>query len=444
MPVNRTNEIHCENCGAATTAGAAGIRYCLDCSLYVCVRCWDSGRRRCHDCVRSAAGTSRRGASIRTARRADRRLREAAWHADTIAVIRVATDDPEAWIEHACLTIKSATAKRAGVRALARLRGQRREQARSLGERLRRNAHNADAALERAAAALGDDRPSAEAAWQVPLARGHPANAVRRMLSRSYAAAVAAVLVVAVVAVAMVIVPSWLLGRAGNQPAREGTLAGNDSVGPSSVALPAPSPGDGEVAAGAPREATLTVNFDAGRMGQGLGTEWVQTSGGADAVALVPFPNAVNRSARLQSIDMAGAEACRPVAPTPVRVSRLFVEVLLSEPTTTAVVVARNASGSGELRMSLGASENTFTVDGAIPLVRAAGLPAGEWLGAEILADSGQTLWRLDGGSVGTLVEETIDVDALGAIDEVCLAVSTDSTGAAHFDNLTVVISEEG
>ena len=444
VPVNRTDEIHCENCGASTTAGAAGIRYCLECSLYVCVRCWDSARSRCHDCVRSAAGTSRRGASIRTARRADRRLREAVWHADTIAAIRVATDDPDAWIEHACLTIKSATAKRAGVRALARLRGQRREQARSLGERLRRNAHNAEAALERAAAALGDDRPSAEALRQVPLARRHPANAVRRMLSRSYAAAVAAVLVVAAVAVAMVIVPAWLPGREGNDPAREGTLAGNDSAGPSSVPSPAPSPGDGAVATGALAEATLIVDFNDGRMGQGLGAEWVQTSGGADAVALAPFPNAVNRSARLQSIDVAGAEACRSVAPSAVRINRLFVEVLLSEPSSTAVVIARNASGSRELRVSLGAWDSTFTVDGASPLARGGGLPVGEWLGAEIIADDGQTLWRLDGGSSGTVMEATIDVDALRAIDEVCLAVSTDSTGAAHFDNLTVVIPEEG
>ena len=442
--MNRTSKIHCENCGASTTADTSGIRYCLDCDLYVCIRCWSSARGRCNDCVRSTAGISQRGGSIRTARRADRRLREAARQANTIALTGVPTEDTDARIEHACLTIKSATATRAGARALARLRGQRADQARSLAERLRRHAREADVALERAAAALGDGLPSAEAIRQVSLAHPHAANSVRRMLGRSYAAGIAAALVVAVVAVAIVIVPAWLPGRAGNQPAREGTLAGNDSVSPSSVASPAPSPGDGEVAAGAPAEAILTVDFDAGRMGQGLGTEWVQTSGSTDAVVLAPFPNAVDRSARLQSIDAAGAEACRPVASTPVRVSRLFVEVLLSEPATTAVVIARNASGPGELRVSLGSSENTFTVNGASPLARGAGLPAGEWLRAEIIADGGQTLWRLDGGSSGTVVEETIDVDALRAIDEVCLAVSSDSTGAAHFDNLTVVIPEEG
>ena len=440
--VNRTSKIHCENCGASTSANSSGIRYCLDCDLYVCVRCWDSPRDRCQDCVRSTAGTSRRGASIRTLRRADRRLREAARHANTIALIDAATDDPEARIEHACLTIKSATATRAGVQALARLGGQRADQARSLAERLRRHTHEAEAALERAAAALRDGGPTAEAVRQASPVHAHPANPVRRMLSRSYAAP-AAVLVVAVVAAAM-FVPAWLPGREGNQSARDGTLAGNDSVGAPSDPSPAPGSGDGEVAAGAPAEATLTVDFDAGRMGQGLGPEWVQTTGGADAVELAPFPNAVNRSARLESIDVVGAEACRPVAPTPVRISRMVVEILLSEPTTTAVVIARNVSGSGELRVSLGASDSTFTVDGASPLARGTGLPSGKWLRAEIIADDGQTLWRLDGGSSGTVMETTIDVDALRAIDEVCLAVSTDSTGAAHFDNLTVVIPEEG
>ena len=390
------------------------------------------------------AGRSRRGASLRTARRADRRLREAARHANTLALIGASSDEVDPWIEHACLTIKSASARDRGSRAVARVRGARADHARSLAERIRRHSDEVEAALERAGAALASSvSAGAQAPPQLFLATAQPTDARPHTLS-PIREAVAAVVVLAFLVVMVVVVPAWLAGGAGNQPARDGTLAGNDAVGPSSVASPGPSPGDGEVAAGAPREATLTVDFDAGRMGQGLGTEWVQTSGGADAVALAPFPNAVNRSARLQSIDVAGAEACRPVASIPVRVSRLFVEVLLSEPTTTAVVIARNASGSGELRVTLGASENTFTVDGAIPLARGAGLPAGEWLGAEILAVSGQTLWRLDGDSVGTLVEETIDVDALGAIDEVCLAVSTDSTGAAHFDNLTVVISEEG
>ena len=380
---------------------------------------------------------------MRTARRADRRLRETARQADTIALVGVSTADPDLWIEHACLTIKSATATRAGGRAISRLRGQRREGAQSLAERLRRHADEADAALERAAAALSTSGPTAEAPQYVTLVRASPANSVRRMLRRS-SAAVAAVLVVAAVVAAMMIVPARLPDRDANESAREGTLAGNDSVARSPVASPAPSSDDREAVAGVPASASLTVDFDTVRMGEGLGAGWVQTSGGADAVALAPFPNAVNRSARLRSIDLAGAEVCRPVALAPVRVNRMVVEVLLSEPSTTAVVIARSASGSGELRVSLGASDSTLTVDGAGPLARGGGLPAGVWVRAEIVSDEGRTLWRLDGGSSGTVLEETIDVDALAGIDEVCLAISTDSTGTAHFDNLTVVIPEEG
>ena len=319
MPVDRT-EIHCENCGASTTADASGIRYCLECSLYVCARCWDSARSRCHACVQSAAGTSRRGASIRTARRADRRLRETLWHANAIARIVDGTGDSEAWIEHACLTIKSATAARAGGRALGRLRGRRADEARALATRLRRHAHAADAALVRAASALADGLPPGDVPRQVVLMATDPGNAARRWLSRSSAAA-AAVLLVAAVAAAIVIPPAWLPGLAGNQPAREGTLAGNDSAGPSSVASPESAPADGEIAGGSPAEAALSVDFDAGRMGEGLGTGWVQTFGGPDAVAVAPFPTAVNRSARLESIDVAGAEACRSIAPTTVRVN---------------------------------------------------------------------------------------------------------------------------
>ena len=325
---------------------------------------------------------------------------------------------------------------------MSRLRGQRREGARSLAERLRRHADEADAALERAVAALSGSGPSAEAPQYISLVRASPANLVRRVLGGS-SAAVAAVLVVAALVAAMMIVPAWLPGRDADESAREGTLAGNDSVASSPVTSPAPSADAGEVAAGVPA-ASLTVDFDTVRMGEGLGEEWVQTSGGADAVALAPFPNAVNRSARLRSIDVGGAEVCRPVALAPVRVNRMIVEVLLSEPSTTAVVIARSASGSGELRVSLGASDSTFTIDSAGPLARGGGLPAGEWVRAEIVSEDGRTLWRLDGGSSGTVMEQTINVDALAGVDEICLAVSTDSTGAAHFDNLTVVIPKEG
>ena len=439
--MNRTSVIHCENCGVPATVDASGIRYCLECDLYVCVPCWDTARGRCPNCVRSTTRQPRRDASLHTARRADRRLREAARHANTIAQIDASSDDGKARDDLDCLTVKATTARKTGLRALAR--GKRSGHVRSLAERIGRHSTEAEAVLARAGAALADSLPvGAQDLRRAPVARARAALTLPSFLRGSRAVA-PAVMAFAAVVVAAVIVPVWLLGPEGHQSPLEGILAGNDSADPASVPSPGPSSGDGPVGPGAPAGTLLTVDFNAGRMGAGLGTGWMQTSGGEDAVALAPFPTAVDRSARLRSIDVAGAEACRPVAPTTVRITRLFVDVLLSE-TTTAFVIARDASRSVELRVSLRASDSTFTLDGGSPLAMGGRLPVGEWLRTEITARDGQTLWRVDGGSSGIVIEETIDVGALTAIDEVCFAVSTDSTGPAHFDNLSVEISEEG
>ena len=63
---------------------STGAQYCLDCNLYVCQGCWNSSKSRCTVCAAATtpAPTGRdRGASLRTARRADFRLRQAATEA---------------------------------------------------------------------------------------------------------------------------------------------------------------------------------------------------------------------------------------------------------------------------------------------------------------------------------------------------------------------------
>jgi hypothetical protein len=269
-----------------------------------------------------------------------------------------------------------------------------------------------------------------------------PDNAGQRLAGRRLVAAAAGVLVAAVLA-GILIVPTWLPGLMGNQPAREGTLAGNDVPVPSSAASAEQVPADGEPAGTVPAETTLSIDFDAGRMGEGLGSGWAQTFGGPEAVALAPFPTAVDRSARLVSIDVAGAEACRSIAPRTVRVTRLLVDVLLSEPNTTAVLIARDAAGDTALDMSLGGSGGTLAIDGADPVGTTGGLPTDQWVRAEISPQDGQTLWRVSRGPRDNIIEQTIEVEGLSAIQEVCLAVPMDSTGAAHFDNLAIVIPEE-
>jgi len=66
----------------------------------------------------------------------------------------VPADGHDARVEHACLAIKATAAERVGTRALRRLTGAGATRARPLGDRIRRHALAADAALERAAAAL--------------------------------------------------------------------------------------------------------------------------------------------------------------------------------------------------------------------------------------------------------------------------------------------------
>ena len=442
LPVlSQVPEIHCENCGRSIEARASETRFCLECGLYVCPACWDQSRELCRNC-----GTRPRvGIRIRTARRADRRLREVAKQATLLALGGTATDEPEAWIEHACLAIKSETANRVGFRAWSRLRGERAERARPLVERIRRHSHEADAAIERAGVALlrrGLDRGDEDRELATPGAAPRD-GATRQIIRRRGSAAGGALLVAAAVAVVMVGGQLWLSALDHVPSAREGTLAGN-APGPSSVATPVPGLGEATPTA-TPTETILSVDFNRERMGQGLGADWVQTAGGANTVVLAPIPTAVNRSARLETESAGGAaEACRPVAEPGVRVTGLGVDIVLAQPETTAMLIGRNASGSPVMLLSFGTSGSAVTASSGDVLARGDGLAVGDWVRTGITALGEQTRWLADGEQAGTLVDDTIDGSALAEVEQICLAVRAPSAGAAHFDNLTIATVKEG
>ena len=436
--VNQVPEIHCETCGRTIAARASETRYCLDCGLFVCIPCWDRARDLCLDC----AVRPRRGIRLRTARRADRRLREVAKQADALAHSRGARDDPEAWIEHACLGIKSEMAGRAGFRAWSRLKGERAERARPLGDRIRRHAYAADTALERAGVALlrrgldtGDEVPEDTAG-----AVRKRALTIRRIIRRGPAAA-AVLLVAAAVAAVMVGGPLWFPASDDDPSTRRGTLAGNEPGPPPSVAPPLVAE---ETATVTLPDAILTIDFDRGRMGQGLGEGWAQTGGPAGAVALAPYPNAVNRSARLESANGAGAEACRAVTEASARMTGLTVDVLLIGPDTSAAVIGRTAAGSPALQMIVGTSGSAFAVGTDEPSARADGIAVGAWARTEISALDEGTLWRVTPEASGAITEHTLGSSALSDVEQVCLAVLSGSSGVAHFDNLMIATVEEG
>lgn len=152
-------QIHCEACGVTLPADTSRARYCLECDTLVCPACWKVGVERCTACAASSSSTKSKriggSVSLRTARRADRRLREAAKLA--LAVTGDASDAQDARVDLTYLAIKAAIAERVGANALRRLTGPRAVRAQPLGDRMRRHAVAAHAALRRADATLTTD-----------------------------------------------------------------------------------------------------------------------------------------------------------------------------------------------------------------------------------------------------------------------------------------------
>src|ERR687896_1029612 len=82
------SQIRCEVCGARVLTDVAEARYCIECDIYTCLACWDAGKKRCRACASPHDARRTRGVSLRTARRADRRLREARGEAIAVAASR--------------------------------------------------------------------------------------------------------------------------------------------------------------------------------------------------------------------------------------------------------------------------------------------------------------------------------------------------------------------
>ena len=110
--------IYCEKCGGSANADLAVARYCVDCNLYICRGCWDSSRSRCRSCATATAARMQnqreRGVSLRTARRADFRLRQAATEAGALATSGMRTSPRASKIDAALLTIKITVAEQLG------------------------------------------------------------------------------------------------------------------------------------------------------------------------------------------------------------------------------------------------------------------------------------------------------------------------------------------
>jgi hypothetical protein len=235
------SQIHCEACGASVRADVAEARYCIECTVYACLACWDVRKSCCRACASSRVAPRARGVSMWTARRADRRLREA--RREAFAIAGSTADAPTIWAELACLTVKATVAQEVGARALKRLTGERASRAQPLADRMGRHALAATAALDGAQAALaGYELRSAQLAESRRLAALEASRLLvpqGREIARRFGPLLAAfglaALVLAFVASDLRTVPGPEVGRA----TREDELAGGPPT-PAPRAPPSP------------------------------------------------------------------------------------------------------------------------------------------------------------------------------------------------------------
>lgn len=411
--------LHCEVCGTGVAA-LAGARYCLECGLYVCLGCWRERRRRCRECVDADRGPSGRGASVLTARRADRRLREVVAAAAAVPSTSAPVDDDDSVFVRSSLHVKASTAAHIGRASLARLTGT--PARRRLAARIESNAARAEAAVRRHATS-----PTRESAMQRPVP---PRRLAAWLTGVATAAAVAAIVVV--------VLPNIIDSSDGT---REQTLAGL-SASSDRTGLPTAQPSARQSASPAAEPPSpsasptiiLAVAFDELTMNSGLGAEWA-ASGDTDAVEVAPIPNAVNRSARLVTSGSFGAEACTELAAATGELT-VTVDVMVSGGAARADVSLDAAPG--RLTASYTAERSTLSGAGMAPL-QLDGISPGEWYRSVISVRPGGE-WELT-----ALEKDPVEQSALmgnptgiGPPRRICIGVEGEAGASAHFDNLTI------
>jgi uncharacterized membrane protein YgcG len=236
------SQILCEACGASVIADVAEARYCIDCSAYTCLACWNALKSRCRSCASSRGARRGPGVSLRTARRADRRLREA--KREAIAIAASTADSQTLSTELASLTLKVAVAQQVGARALKRLTGASAARAQPLADRIGRHASAATATLAGAEAAfagselrhaqLAESRRMATLeARRLPAERGDPTG---QQLARGVLAALGFAVLTMALMWSQLTKPPY--PEAGNSP-REMELAGEPPT-PNPTVTPSP------------------------------------------------------------------------------------------------------------------------------------------------------------------------------------------------------------
>ena len=423
--------IHCERCGVATVAGTT--EFCLACGLYVCAACWSQRVLRCSECRQPLRRPSFI-THVRTLRRWDRRLREVIRDLDSLERTSGSGSPPsDEFNELACLLIKAGAVDRAGEAALARLPPTRRARGVVLLiQRIRRHAASAESGLARLTEGLWSSAAAPVQSRQVE-ADGVGLG-LRRRVSPVVAGAAAAVLL------AVVLGAAWLdpIGL-GNQRTGEGVLGGDPAARGIGVGTPTTKPtNQAEVGVPPPpSEAAASaqlINFDAVRMGSGIGEGWAGSDGGE--VTLVAFPTGVDRSARLVAREGQPTTTCRPIKRGVRKIG--FDLILDADIPAGAVVELRDRTSDPVLTLLV--SETRTVVSIAERVVERRGVKPARWYRIEVVDREPGVKWQLElrDGKAARPVEAVIDDVTLGNVSEICLKADGPDGGAVNYDNLAI------
>jgi hypothetical protein len=182
----------------------------------------------------------------------------------------------------------------------------------------------------------------------------------------------------------------------------------------------------------------LDVDFDDVPMGSGIGEAW-QVAGGDGTVDVDAIPTAVNRSARLETMDGEAITACITLDPSIETLERLSVVVRLDGPSARASIQLIGPTGEPPLEVSL-AGPASVVVAGSRARAEGAGLVAEAWYAAEVVPedDAGAAaVWAIDGAD-GPVLDRPLAIQGPIDASEVCLAVAGEPGDAANFDDLTI------
>ena len=424
--------VHCEQCGAAAAPKVGSLEYCVDCGLYVCLRCWTNSRSTCAVCAR-AAGRRTRVGDQRLLRRIDRRLREVAGESATLQSRQLSGDLALIDADLACLRVKAQCAITAHDHLSSTFGVERRSLLASLLGRIDRHAERANEVLDQTALLVSWGATSR--ARDLPGVPQHARSLLRRSDMASILnshSALRGLAAAVVLLTALLVLPSLFDARS----PRVGDGVLGSASGPSATAQTTeePSPTSPPVAPAVSTEVLLP--FDEERIAEGLGQQWRIEGSDPGAVSVVAYPTAFNRSARLAPHDGGTASACFQAA-QPLEINRVGLDVTLGTDAPVAGVSLRDAEAQTVVQVEFDVNGLRAVTSAQNPAVLDHTVAPAAWYRIEF--DRGGSTVTVRPLQEAEFHSEGISLDIPPTVlADLCISADGPAGSAVNFDNLEI------